>query len=285
MRWKRSQPAMAMAVAGSIILAGCGGVRKDIDRINASGEAYSELQGFIQAKLATTFRRPVRSVSCTPHVSEVLPASTAHMTCVVDFTNGTSYVSQGAVIDPSTDPDIATYTYSFTDPPAIDLTTAPLPMPASRLSAASSGSLLSASNLGPVLRGIRKQFGKYLIVQLDVSPGELQAVVAANGQARLVTATSTGSITAGPPAGFSGSRDAISFSQLEPRVIQQLTAEITSRAHIPLARISRFVLVSSLPGGNSGWNIYLSAGSTRFQALVLGQDLKEITSAGTRQLG
>jgi hypothetical protein len=68
-------------------------------------------------------------------------------------------------------------------------------------------------------------------------------------------------------------------------VIQQLTTEITSRAHIPLTRISRFVLTNSLPGGNSGWTIYLSVGSTRFQALVLGQELEEITSSGPRHLG
>jgi hypothetical protein len=284
-RWTRSQLTMAIALAGAMMLAGCSGVRKDIDRINASGEAYSDLQGFIQAKMASTFHRPVRSVSCTPHVNEVLPTSTAHMNCLVDFTDGTSYVSRGAVIDSSTDPDIATYTYSFTDPPAIDLTTAPLPAPTIRLGATSSSSLLKAGNLSPVLRALRTQFGQYLIVQLVVSPGELQAVVVAGGQARLVTASYTGAIAAGPLAGFSGSRNAIAFSQFEPRVIQQLTTEITSRAHLPLTRISRFVLTNSLPGGNSGWTIYLSVGSTRFQALVLGQELEEITSSGPRHLG
>ena len=284
MRWTRSQLAIALVLAGLMMLAGCGGVKKDIDRMNTSQEAYSELQGFVRTELTTKFHRSVRSVSCTPHVNEVLPTSTAHLTCVVRFTDGTSYVSRAAVIDPSTDPDIATYTYRFADPPAQDITTAPLPAPAIRLSAADSGSLLSASNLTPVVRRLSSRFGKYLIIQLVVSAGAVQAVIAADGQARLVTATGTGSITAGAPVGFSGSRNAISFSQFKPAVIQKLARKITSRAGIPLARISRFVLTNSLPGGNSGWTIYLTSGSSRFQALVLGQELDEITPSGLRHL-
>ena len=41
------------------------------------------------------------------------------------------------------------------------------------------------------------------------------------------------------------------------------------------------MLTNSLPGGNSGWTIYLTSGSTRFQALVLGNDPQIITPSGT----
>ena len=53
---------------------------------------------------------------------------------------------------------------------------------------------------------------------------------------------------------------------------------------MPLASISRFVLTNSLPGGNSGWTIYPTSGTTRFQALVLGNDPQIITPAGMRAL-
>jgi hypothetical protein len=44
------------------------------------------------------------------------------------------------------------------------------------------------------------------------------------------------------------------------------------------------VLSNSLPGGNDGWTIYLTSGSTRFRALVLGGDPQIITPAGPRDL-
>jgi hypothetical protein len=45
----------------------------------------------------------------------------------VVFTDGTSYTTAATITDPSTDPDIATESFSFTDPPAIDSTTTPTP--------------------------------------------------------------------------------------------------------------------------------------------------------------
>jgi hypothetical protein len=59
---------------------------------------------------------------------------------------------------------------------------------------------------------------------------------------------------------------------------------ITTKGKIRLASISRFVLTNSLPGGNSGWTIYLTSGSTRFRALVLGNDPQIVTPGGTRGL-
>ena len=110
-----------MVLAPAIGLAtGCSGVRKAIDTANASAASYSDLQGFIRDQLTTKFSRSVRSVSCTPHVDQVLPGDSANLTCAVVFTDGTSYDTPATITDPSTDPDIATESFSFDDPPAIE---------------------------------------------------------------------------------------------------------------------------------------------------------------------
>ena len=129
------------------------------------------------------------------------------------------------------------------------------------------------------------RFGRQdLIVQMAIYPGELEAVVASDGEARAVSATYSGVLTVGPLASFDGSRNGIDFSQLVPSVIQRLTELVTTKGNVPRASISRFVLTSSLPGGNSGWTIYLTSGTTRFQALVLGDDPQVITPSGARAL-
>ena len=265
---------------------GCSGVRKAIDNANSSAAAYSDLQGFIRDQLTTKFSRSVRSVSCTPHVDQVLPGNTADLTCAVVFTDGTSYDTPAKITDPSTDPDIATDSFSFNDPPAIDITTAPLPGPSVALAATSPDSLLLAGNLTRVLSKLTARFGRQdLIVQMAIYPGEVEAVIAGNnGEARAVTATYTGAQAVGSLAAFQGPRNGIDFSQLVPRVIQQLTELITAKGKVRLGSISRFVLTNSLPGGNSGWTIYLTSGSTRFQALVLGNDPQIITPSGTHDL-
>jgi hypothetical protein len=190
------------------------------------------------------------------------------------------------ITDPSTDPDIATESFSFNDPPAIDVTTAPLPRPDVTLAATSPDSLLLAANLAPVLSKLTARFGRQdLIVQLAIYPGEVEAVIAGNnGEARAVTATYTGALTTGSLAAFEGPRNGIAFSQLVPGAIQRLTELIATKGKVRLDRISRFVLTNSLPGGNSGWTIYLTSGSTRFQALVLGDDPQIITPSGTHAL-
>jgi hypothetical protein len=197
--------------------------------------------------------------------------------------SGTSCATPATITDPSTDPDIATESFSFNDPPAIDITTAPLPGPAVTLAATSPGSLLLAGNLTPVLRKLTARFGSQdLIVQMELYPGEVEAVIARDiGEARAITATYTGALTAGSLAGFEDPRNGIDFSQLVPGAIQRLTELIATKGKIRLGSISRFVLANSLPGGNSGWTIYLTSGSTRFQALVLGNNPQIITPSGT----
>jgi len=279
--------ACALGLVLAVLLAGCGGLRKSIDRINRAGAASTSLQNFIQDQLTTKFHRSVRSVSCTPYTDQVPQDSTAHLQCVVRFTNGTGYTTPATINDPSNDTgySYAYYTYSFTDPPGIDITTAPLPAPTATLAATSPASLFDARNLEPVLRRLTARFGRHdLIVQLALYPGELEAVVAANGTAWAVTGAPAGVLNVGKPDSFTGARSGIEFAQLVPSVIQRLTRRITVSGRVPLASIGRFVLTNSLPGGDSGWNIYLTSGTPRFQARVLGDHLEIITPGGTRAL-
>lgn len=273
--------ATALGLALTVLLGGCGGVRKAIDRINRSQESYAGLQSFIHDELTTKFHRSVRSVSCTPHVDQVLPTSTARLTCVVRFADGTSYTTPATITDPSNDPDTAVNHFSFQDPPPIDITKAPLPSPTVGLAAASPASLFIAHNLAKVVSRLAARIGRHdLLVQLAIYPGELEAVVVGSGgEARAVSASYAGPVTVGPQVPFGGSRDGISFGQLVPAVIQRLAREIAARHGVPLAHLGRFELVSSLPGDNAGWDIYPTTGTRHFQALILGQHLTEITRA------
>jgi hypothetical protein len=276
-RWVR---AGALGLAMVALLAGCSGVKKSIDRINASAAAYTGLQSFIQSELTTKFHRSVRSVSCTPHVDQVLQDDQDTFRCLVRFTDGSSYISQGTVIDPSNDPDMIYYRYRFTNPPVADITTAPLPAPAVALAATSRASLLAARNLAPVIRRLHARFAHGLIIQLAIYPGELEAVIGGSGQAQAVSVTYSGVLTTGPAVSFAGSRSGIDFSQLSAGVIQRLARQIETKGGVRAAAIDRFVLTNSLPDHDSGWNIYLTSGPVRFQALVLGDHLVKITPAG-----
>lgn len=261
-------------LAGVVLLTGCGGVRKYIDKVNQENESYYGLQSFIRDQLTTKFRRSVRSVSCTPHVDQVLPGTSSNLRCLVRFTSGSSYTAQATISDPSSDPDTAVNNYSFQDPPGADITTAPLPAPTVALSATSPRSLFAVRNLAPLVRRLEARVGRrVLLIQLAIYPGELIGVVGKTGQARAVSATYSGALTVGPPTTFDGSRSGIGFPQLVPGVIQRLDRQIAARGGVKRADISRFVLTNSLPHGNSGWTIYLRTGPRHFQALVLGQNL------------
>jgi hypothetical protein len=261
-------------LAGVVLLTGCSGVRKYIDKVNQENESYYGLQSFIRDQLTTKFHRSVRSVSCTPHVDQVLPGTSSNLRCLVRFANGSSYTAQATISDPSSDPDTAVNDYSFQDPPGVDITTAPLPAPTVTLSATSPGSLFDARNLAPLIRRLEARVGRRdLLIQLAIYPGELIGVVARTGQARAVSAAYTGALTVGPSTTFDGSRSGIGFPQLVPGVIQRLDRQIAARGGVKRADIGRFVLTSGLPHGNAGWTIYLRTGARHFQALVLGQNL------------
>lgn len=268
-----------------MLLGGCGGLKKSIDRINRENESYSGLQSFMRDELTTKFHRSVRSVSCTPHVDQVLPGSSANLTCVVRFTDGTSYTAPATITDPSNDPDTAVNHFSFQDPPPIDITKAPLPKPTVTLAATSSASLLRAHGLAQAIQRLSARIGRHdLLIQLAIYPGELVAVVAGSGgEAHLVTASYSGQLTVGPAVPFNGSRSGISLGQLVPAVIQRLTREIAAKGGVPLAGIGRFVLTTR-PGDNAGWEIYPTSGSRHFQALILGEHLTMITQKGSHAL-
>jgi hypothetical protein len=206
----------------AVLLAGCtSGVKRSIDRINRNGESYSGLQNFIRTELTTKFHRSVRSVACTPHVDQVLPTTKAKLICVITFTDGSSYVSPAVISDPSTAPDLAVNNFSFQDPPAVDITTAPLPRPTVSLAATSSMSLFTAHRLTQVLARLATRVGHHgLFVQLAIYPGGLEAVLVGHGgQAQAVSVSYTGAVTVGPPVSFAGSRNGITFGQLVPAVI------------------------------------------------------------------
>jgi hypothetical protein len=275
----------ALSLALVALLAGCSSLKKSIDRINHEASSSGGLESFIQDELTTKFHRSVRSVSCTPYTDQVLPGDTAHLSCLVRFTSGTSYTAAATITDPSTDPDVALNHFSFQDPPGVDITTAPLPSPAVILAATSPASLFAARNLTPVIQRLTARFGGHdLIIQLALYPGELEAVIAGKGgTAWAVSFTDSGGLTVGPPVSFSGSRNGIAFSQFVPGVIQRLAKLIVARGKVTLGHLNRFVL-TSLPHGNAGWNIYLTSGITRFQAYVLGDHLVMIAPGGARAL-
>ena len=276
---------LAAGLSLTLLATGCSSIGKAIDNANKAAAASTDLQNFIKDQLTTKFGRPVRSVTCTPYTDEVVEGDTANLTCVVVFSDGTSYTTPASITDPYSSMNVGTEHFSFHNPPDIDITTAPLPSPAVTLAATSRGSLLLARNLAPVVKKLLARFGRQdLILQMAIYPGELEAVIGSNGEARAVSATYSGALTVGDLASFSGSRNGIGFSQLVPGVIQQLTKLITTKGKVPLASIARFVLTNSLPGGNSGWTIYLTSGNTRFRALVLGDDPQVITPGGTRAL-
>jgi hypothetical protein len=276
-----------VTLAVIVLVTGCSGLKKSIDNINRSDSASGGLQSYIGNELATKFHRQVTSVSCTPYVDEVVQDSSANVSCVVRFADGSSYTTSATITDPATVDQVAYYTYSFTDPPALDITTAPLPRPVVTLAATNSSSLFRQNNLAMVIKKLTSRFGTSdLFVQLALYPGELVAVIAGNGGvAWPVSVTDTGAMTVGPQADFDGTRSGIDFSQFVPGVIEQLTELIVAKGGVPLSAIARFVLTNSLPDQNSGWNIYLTSGTTRFQALVLGEDPVKITPDGTHPVG
>ena len=82
-----------------LLLTGCSGLKKSIDNINRSNSASGDLQSYIQNELATKFHRPAKSVSCTPYVDEVIQDSSANVSCVVRFADGSSYSTAATITD------------------------------------------------------------------------------------------------------------------------------------------------------------------------------------------
>jgi hypothetical protein len=264
----------AAAAAIAALLAGCA---------TEPTPAYVSLQNSIKQTITTKDRRPVSSVACTPHVNDVSYSDGyVDLNCTVHFADGTSYVTPATIEARSF--QVEGWNFSWDGPGPLDITTAPLPRPTTPVAATSGSSLFYARNLRPVVSALAARFGtNQLILALALYPGELEAVVGANGQARPVTAHSSGALTVGPPTNFDGERSGITISPLDPAVPQRLARLIAAHGGVPAGQLDRFVL--TFPGDLAGWDIYPATSGVRFQAHVQGDSLEEVSGSQTRALG
>jgi hypothetical protein len=247
-------------------------------------EAYQDLQSFLAGQISRQANRPVASVACTPHVREVEYDSTADFRCLVRFKDGTSYQTPARIRNPSQSPSGGYYVYSWTPPPGPDITSAPLPPPPSQLSSTSPGSLFFARNLRSAVKTLAAQFhGQQLILALVLYPGALEAVIGANGAAQRVTVDQFGHLAVSARGSFTGSRQGIYVSQLDPTVPHRIADAIAARGKVATARLTRFVL--DLSGADAAWDIYSTNAGVRFHALLTGGSVSEISASGTRSLG
>jgi hypothetical protein len=170
----------------------------------------------------------------------------------------------------------------------VDITRAALPRPtgASVIGATDPASLFKGTNLGPVLQKLIDRFGASgSVVLLSLYPGELEAVIADDsGNARRVTAGTSGSLTVSDPTPFEGPRDAVNLSQLTADVPPQLARQIAAKGGVPTSRLDRFVLATSLSGPLAGWRIYPVRGRVYFDSLLTGTALERVTPTGKHYL-
>ncbi len=268
-----------MALVATFTLAGCG---QEPD--------YQLLQDAMTEHITSTDHRPVSSVACTPHINGTVREETAHLQCLVRFKDGTSYTANAIIQNENFGgahnlPD--SYSWDM-PPPAVDITRVMPPRPAgatARIGPTSRSSLFYARNLSPILTALTRRFGaSRSVLVLVLYPGELKAVIGDNGEARLVTATTTGPLAIGPSTRFEGPRDAVNISQLTADVPERLARLIAAQGGVPTSRLDRFVLNLSLPGNLAGWDIYPRSGSPRFEALLTGDSLQRISASGKQTL-
>lgn len=242
------------------------------------------LQNSIKSTETTKDHRPVASVACAPQVRDIDRGDIIDLTCVVRFTDGTSYQAHATITHPIPyNGGAGYYHYTWDSPPPVDVTRAPLPRPAATVSAASPGSLFYARNLRPLVAVLRARFARQLILSMALYPGELDAVIGRDGNAETIRARGPSSLTIVRRSSFEGSRSGITPTQFNPTVPERLAREIAARADESVDRLSRFVLVS-LPGAKAGWRIYPVSGRVQFQAYLQGDSLKQISPGATRNL-
>jgi hypothetical protein len=85
--WPRGPRVLAVAAAVVVSVSACG----------PNTDAYVALQSAMKSYITSHDHRPVSSVSCTPHVHDTEREETAHLRCVVDFTDGTSYMANAII--------------------------------------------------------------------------------------------------------------------------------------------------------------------------------------------
>jgi hypothetical protein len=266
--------ARAGALAVTALLAGC----------SSETPAYVKLQDSIKSSIVQDDHRPVDSVACTPHVKSVSYGDgIVHLNCHVRLKDESAYDTRATIEARSY--QVAGYRFGFDEPGPLDITRARLPRPRVPVPATSAQSLFFARNLRPVVKALAKRFGNDpLILSLALYPGELEAVIETNGEARLVTAHTSGALTVGPATPFEGQRSGITISQLDPRVPQQLARRIAARGGVPISGLDRLIMVL-LPHNLAGWDIYPATGVDRFRAHIDGPSLEKISPSGTRPLG
>jgi hypothetical protein len=100
----------AVAALGVVALLGsCSGSEPD----------YMLLQDAMKSHISDVDHRPVQTVDCLPHVDGTQRGETAHLKCVVTFSDGTSYQANATIQNENTGgahnlPD----TYGWDAPPA-----------------------------------------------------------------------------------------------------------------------------------------------------------------------
>ena len=106
MRRRLTRLAAVVAVAPVALLAGC-----------ETRGAWVDLQDVMKKTIPKKNHRAVKSVACTPHVHQVGHSSTAHLTCLVRFKDGTSYRPSATIRNPAQGDQVSYYTYSWDSPP------------------------------------------------------------------------------------------------------------------------------------------------------------------------
>lgn len=101
--------ALVAALPIMVAVAGCG----------PNTDAYVALQNAMKKHITQDDHRPVQSVSCTPHIHDTMRGQTAHLRCVVQFQDGTSYTADAVIQNQNSGgthnlPD----TYSWDKPPS-----------------------------------------------------------------------------------------------------------------------------------------------------------------------
>ena len=86
-RLPRGLSVLAILMPLVIAASGCG----------PNTDAYVALQNVMKSHIAKNDHRPVASVACTPHLHDTEREQTAHLRCVVHFTDGSSYTANATV--------------------------------------------------------------------------------------------------------------------------------------------------------------------------------------------
>jgi hypothetical protein len=159
------------------------------------------------------------------------------------------------------------------------------PRAAAQVSPTSPRSLFRARNLTIALAALRGALGANAdISAFDLYPSEADAIVAANGTRQVVRVNADGDVHRSRPQDFSGSLQVLYLWQIRAGVPQSLARRIAKRGGVPTRRLDRMVVDVTQRGDLAGWTIYPRLSTTRFTALLTGDDLVEVGPDGRKRL-